>query len=107
MKSTGLAYVLLIFFGYLGIHKFYLDKNLMGILYIFTFGFLGIGLLIDLFTLGIQVRNYNRTHQLEYSNFNSRPQSDIADQLSKLNELRRQGVITDREFSEQKARILR
>ena len=54
----------------------------MAILYIFTFGFLGIGLLIDLFTLGIQVRNYNRAHQLEYSNFNNRPQTDIADQLT-------------------------
>lgn len=59
MKSKGVAYLLWFFFGFLGAHKFYLGKVGMGILYIFTAGFLGIGLLIDLFTLGTQVDAVN------------------------------------------------
>jgi TM2 domain-containing membrane protein YozV len=60
-KSVGTAYLLWFFLGFLGIHKFYLDKAGTGILYLFTFGLLGIGLLVDLFTLGEQVRTYNQS----------------------------------------------
>ena len=59
MKSKFIAYILLIFFGILGIHRFYLEKIGTGILYILTGGFLGIGVLIDLFTLSGQVDIYN------------------------------------------------
>lgn len=61
MKSTTVAYVLWFFLGLLGIHKFYLGKVGMGILYLFTGGIFGIGWLIDLFTLAGQVRTYNAT----------------------------------------------
>ncbi len=63
MKSKGVAYALLIFLGFFGLHKFYLDKVGMGILYLITGGFAGIGLLIDLFTLGQQVDVYNAIHK--------------------------------------------
>ena len=59
MKKKSTAYLLLIFFGGLGIHKFYLGKTGMGILYIFTGALFGIGWLVDLFTLGGQVDKYN------------------------------------------------
>lgn len=59
MKSKGIAYLLWFFLGLLGIHKFYLGKYLMGILYFLTMGFFGIGWFIDLFTLGGQVETYN------------------------------------------------
>lgn len=62
MKSTLTAYLLWFFLGFLGIHKFYLGKTGMGILYIFTGGLFGIGLLVDLFTLAGQVKTYNATH---------------------------------------------
>lgn len=39
-KSTGLSYVLLIFFGSLGIHKFYIGKALWGVIYLIL-GILG------------------------------------------------------------------
>jgi hypothetical protein len=58
-KSTGTAYLLWFFLGALGVHKFYLGKVGIGIAYFFTLGFLGIGLLIDLFTLPKQVRDAN------------------------------------------------
>lgn len=49
MKKTTLKDVLIIlFFGYLGVHKFMERKIGMGFLYLFTFGLFGIGWLYDL-----------------------------------------------------------
>lgn len=58
-KQVGTAYLLWFFLGVLGVHQFYLGKTGKGISYLLTFGWLGIGLLIDLFTLGKQVREVN------------------------------------------------
>ena len=58
-KSTGVAYLLWFFLGVLGVHQFYLGKTGRGLLYLFTFGGLLIGVLIDLFTLPAQVRQVN------------------------------------------------
>ncbi len=63
MRSKGIAYLLLIFFGYLGIHKFYLGKVFVGIIYILTGGLFFIGIIYDLFTLGSQVDVYNALHK--------------------------------------------
>ena len=67
MKSKSAAYLLwfLSIFGWLGFHRFYLGKVGTGILWIFTFGCLGIGALIDLFTLGSQVEQHNTKLELE------------------------------------------
>ena len=47
-KSIG--YILWIF-GFTGSHRFYYGKPLIGTIYFFTFGLLGIGWLIDLFLI--------------------------------------------------------
>jgi len=60
MKSKTTAYLLWLFFGFLGAHKFYLRKTGMGILYLFTCGLFFIGWIVDLFTLGKQVDAYNK-----------------------------------------------
>ena len=67
MKSKGTPYFLWLisFFGWLGFHRFYLGKVGTGILWIITFGVFGIGALIDLFTLGGQVDQYNTTEELK------------------------------------------
>lgn len=46
-KSRAVAFYLCLFFGYLGIHRFYLGKVGSAILYMFTFGCFGVGWLID------------------------------------------------------------
>lgn len=61
-KEVWVAYLLWFFLGGLGVHKFYLQKMGMGILYIFTGGILLIGLLLDLFTIPSQVRQFNQEH---------------------------------------------
>ncbi|AEV30872.1 putative membrane protein [Sphaerochaeta pleomorpha str. Grapes] len=59
MKSKGTAYVLWFFLGLIGVHKFYLARTGMGVLYLLTAGIFGIGWFFDLFTLGGQVDRYN------------------------------------------------
>ena len=49
--SKWTALFLCFFFGVLGAHKFYEGKVGMGILYLLTFGLLGIGALVDLIVL--------------------------------------------------------
>jgi TM2 domain-containing membrane protein YozV len=62
IKSKGVAYLLWFFLGIFGAHRFYLEKIGTGILYLLTGGVLGIGWLIDLFTLSGQVDTYNILH---------------------------------------------
>ena len=64
MKSKTTAYILWFFLGSIGAHKFYLGKVGIGVLYFFTLGIFGIGLFIDLFTLGGQVDSVNTYHLL-------------------------------------------
>ena len=58
-KNTGIAYLLWFFGGLIGLHKFYLGKIGIGVVYIFTAGLFGLGLLYDLSTLNEQVRRFN------------------------------------------------
>ncbi|MCL1790756.1 MAG: TM2 domain-containing protein [Peptococcaceae bacterium] len=46
-KSRLVALLLCFFLGVLGIHRFYVGKTGTGIIWILTFGALGIGILID------------------------------------------------------------
>lgn len=50
-KNKWTALLLCFFLGYIGVHKFYEGKIGMGILYIFTVGLFGIGVLVDFITL--------------------------------------------------------
>lgn len=61
--SVGLAYVLWLLFGLIGAHYFYINKPGVGVLYLLTGGLLGVGWLIDLFTLRGQVRRANRAQR--------------------------------------------
>jgi TM2 domain-containing membrane protein YozV len=58
--NYSVAWILLTFLGWLGVHRFYQGKWGTGILYLLTLGLLGIGVLYDFLTLNSQVseRNY-------------------------------------------------
>lgn len=60
MKDKFIAYLLLIFVGYLGIHRFYINKIGTGIIYLLTGGLFGFGIIYDLFCLGGMVDKYNK-----------------------------------------------
>ncbi len=50
-KNKWVAVLLCFFLGFLGAHKFYEGKVGMGILYLFTLGLFGIGVLVDFIML--------------------------------------------------------
>lgn len=65
-KDPGIALVLTIvgFFFVAGLQYFYLGKYLKGILFLVTIGFLYIGTIISLFTIGHATRQVNRDRAL-------------------------------------------
>jgi TM2 domain-containing membrane protein YozV len=54
-KDYNIAWILLTFLGVLGIHRFYLEKWLTGILYLLTGGLFLIGIIYDYWTLNQQI----------------------------------------------------
>ncbi|HMP79698.1 MAG TPA: TM2 domain-containing protein [Pirellulaceae bacterium] len=67
----NLAWVMLCFAGWLGLHRFYQGKILTGLIYLFTFGLFGIGWVYDLCTLNEQVVDINQYRRIAYGE--SRP----------------------------------
>ena len=61
LKDVGVAYLMMLFtlVGICGIQHFYMGKVGRGLLWLFTFGLLGVGVMVDLFTLPSQVRQVN------------------------------------------------
>lgn len=61
LKDSGVAYLwgLATFLGVAGLQHFYLGKPVRGIIWLLTWGLLGVGTLIDLFTLPGQTRDVN------------------------------------------------
>jgi len=55
----SLAWILLTFFGFFGIHRMYLGKWPTGIVYFLTGGLFGFGVLYDFWTLNEQVSALN------------------------------------------------
>ena len=50
-KNKWVAFLLCLFLGFIGAHKFYEGKVGTGILYLFTMGLFGVGALVDLIVL--------------------------------------------------------
>ena len=59
LTDYSVAWLLLMFLGLLGIHRFYLGKWVTGIIYLVSGGLLGIGWLYDLCTLNRQISDLN------------------------------------------------
>lgn len=57
-RDKWVSFFLCLFVGWLGIHKFYEGKIGMGILYIFTLGLFGIGILVDLIMILLKPNPY-------------------------------------------------
>ena len=59
-KDYNITWVLLTFLGILGIHRFYMEKWITGILYLLTGGLLLLGIIYDYWTLNQQISDINR-----------------------------------------------
>ena len=64
----SVAWILLAFLGVFGIHRMYMGKWLSGILYLFTLGFLGLGVIYDFWTLNDQISIENSKYCPEPKN---------------------------------------
>ena len=53
------AWLLLVFLGYFGLHRMYMGKWFSGILYLLTLGLFGIGYIYDMWTLNDQITLIN------------------------------------------------
>ena len=58
-KSKWVSFFLCLFLGVFGAHKFYEGRILLGVLYIFTGGLFGIGVIIDLVILFFKPNPYH------------------------------------------------
>lgn len=60
-KTTKFAYFywLTIFLGIAGIHRFYAGKKITGTIWLFSFGLLGIGQLVDLVLIPRMIEKQN------------------------------------------------
>lgn len=59
----NLAWILLTFLGFFGVHRFYLGKVISGIIWLLTGGLFTFGWLYDLWTLNKQINEVNSTHK--------------------------------------------
>ena len=58
MKNKWVSFLLCLFLGPLGIHKFYEGKVLLGLLYLLTGGLFGIGWVVDCIALFFKPNPY-------------------------------------------------
>ena len=64
-KSYVTAYLFLLHWGPLGIHRFYLGRYVSGIVWLLSGGLLGLGVFFDFFLTGAYVRFWNEDHREE------------------------------------------
>lgn len=57
----NIAWLLLAFLGFFGVHRMYMGKWVTGIIYLLTVGLLGLGYLYDFWTLNDQITIANRS----------------------------------------------
>ena len=62
----NLAWVLFVFLGWFGLHRFYQAKIFTGLIYLLTGGLFGIGMVYDALTLNDQVSEVNYRRQAEW-----------------------------------------
>ena len=58
-EDYNLVWILLVVLGVFGVHRFYQGKVISGLVYLFTLGVFGLGILYDLFTLNDQIAREN------------------------------------------------
>ena len=116
MKDKITAILLAFFLGGLGAHQFYLDNIGRGIIY-FLFSWTFIPALIATIDIIIIATMSDYSFNVKYNkgyNPQNAPKSDntgsitreTADELEKLHELTKKGVLTEKEFQERKKKLL-
>lgn len=113
-KNWTTTLLLSIFFGLVGIHRFYANRPLTGLLWLLTGGCLGFGFIIDIISIasgtfvdgnGAAILS-NKQKDIVYGTGQAGISNDAVDQLKKLAELHAAGVLSDEEFKSKKVALL-
>ncbi len=110
MRNKTVAIILAFFMGWIGIHKFYLGKNVAGILYlVFSWTFIP-GVLAFFDFLGL-LMTPDAVFDAQYNPqfLNSTSGSSLQDRTKAMHELKRlyeSGVITAEEYEQKRRKIL-
>lgn len=125
MKSKGVTSVLALLFGGLGVHRFYLNEPWIGLFYLlFCWTFIPVFLgIIDFFCFIFMSEEtfnskYNNTATIKTVRYTERDMnlgrntytsetSSITEEIEKLHNLKERGFITEQEFIEAKAKLLK
>ncbi|HEV7348407.1 NINE protein [Telluribacter sp.] len=110
MKDKNSTGILAFFLGGLGVHRFYLGQTGLGILYL-IFCWTLIPAIIAFIDAIIFWTQSKEAFDAKYNQGVQQPTygastTNVADELSKLNSLKQQGVLTEDEFQARKAKIL-
>ena len=97
--------LLCIFTGGLGIHRFYVGKIGTGLLFLFTLGCFGIGIIIDLIAI-VMGKFADAEGNLIINENSSNNNISQADELKKYKELLDAGAITQEEYETKKKQLL-
>ncbi|HAI76018.1 MAG TPA: hypothetical protein DCM08_07180 [Microscillaceae bacterium] len=114
-KITAAAFSF--FLGYFGVHQFYLGNAGKGLVYLFTVGFCGILPVVDgVSYLLMSDDDFNRRfnpHLFQqailhntFTDFIGDRQIEVADEIAKLNQLWKEGIITFEEFERRKNKLI-
>lgn len=96
--EKGMAYLFwcMNFVGLAGMHRFYLGKPISGALYLITFGFFGIGQLVDLFLIPDMVETHNlKQHFLTGKRGTAQPPTKLDVQILKVCRQRHGATLSD------------
>ena len=114
-KSWITTLLLCIFLGGLGIHRFYVNKPLTGVVWLLTLGCFGIGTIIDICSIasgtfvddeGAAILSDKQKDRIYGTGVQDAPSGDAIEQLRKLGELRDSGILSDEEFAAKKSVLL-
>ena len=116
MKNKYLALVITFFLGGFGIHKFYLEEKVAGILYLlFSWTFIP-SILAVLDFIGLLIMSeprFDQRYNLKFAQPNYLPSNNNSDTtntnittLKELKNLHDQGIITPQEYEEKRRKFL-
>jgi TM2 domain-containing membrane protein YozV len=106
MKSKTVAALLALFLGGIGIHRFYLNQSMLGILHL-LFCWTFIPAVIGLFNGIVYLTMDEDVFNEKYNKGKVASRGvNIAEELEKLHELKEKGIITEEEFQLRKKRLI-
>ena len=76
VSGSMIALLLCVFLGWLGVHRFYSGRRISGVLYLFTLGVFGIGVIFDMFKIAY---GHFEEHENRYGGYYCSELDEVSD----------------------------